>query len=127
MLIVGLVSWWYTAGWKWSAGLVLERLEATLDYFSVGLLIRTLFSPFRQISAGRVNGSFDVMVRAFFDRLISRCIGAVVRLIIICIGGIAFFLNMVFGGLALILWAVLPLLPLVGLVLFLMGWVPWSH
>ena len=97
-----------------------------MDYFSIGLLLKTLFAPFRQISAGNVRGSLDVQLRAFFDRLISRCIGAVVRLIMIGAGAVAILLNIVVSAVLLLGWMLLPLLPLVGLVLFLVGWMPWS-
>ena len=97
-----------------------------MDYFSIGLLVKTLFAPFRQISAGNVNGSFDMQMRAFFDRLISRCIGAVVRLIMISVGGMTILCSILIDTILLVGWALLPLLPLVGIVLFISGWMPWS-
>lgn len=105
---------------------MLERVKATIDYFSIDLLAKTLFSPFRQISAGGVRGPLDVQIRAFFDRLISRCIGAVVRLVMIGVGSAVICLHLLAGGFVLVLWAFVPLLPLAGLVLFVMGWVPWT-
>jgi SNF family Na+-dependent transporter len=103
------------------------RLEATADFFSIGLLARNLFAPFRQIAAGRARGPLDVQLRAFFDRLISRCIGMLVRLFMMLFGMAAIFLNGVIGGISLMLWILMPVLPLLGLVLFLTGWVPWSN
>lgn len=126
MVIWGMMAWWYTDGWHQCWLRVKGRLEAANDFFSISLLIRTLFAPFRQISAGTVNGSLEVRMRAFFDRLISRCIGAVVRLITICVGLGVIVLNTVVGGLLLLLWAFVPLLPLIGLALFMIGWLPWS-
>lgn len=79
MFIVGLLSWWYGAGWVAEAKRVRERIASTADYFSIDLLVKTLFSPFRQISAGKVNGPLGVKWRAFVDRLISRCIGALIE------------------------------------------------
>ncbi len=126
MVILGMLTWWYTDGWRQCFDRVKGRLAGTLDYFSFGLLLGTLFAPFRQISAGGVQGSLDVQVRAFFDRLISRCIGAVVRLIMIVIGGAMLLLNIVLGTAIMIGWLLVPLLPIVGIVLSMTGWLPWS-
>ncbi|MET0980150.1 MAG: hypothetical protein ABWX90_02760, partial [Candidatus Saccharimonadales bacterium] len=103
-----------------------ERLANTIDYFSIDLLARTLFSPFRQISAGKVNGPIGVIIHAFLDRLISRMIGAMVRSTMIIVGVMAIILHSVIGIISLTVWALIPLFPLIGLVLFGLGWVPWS-
>jgi hypothetical protein len=125
MLIVGILSWWYGEGWKQRVVMQREKLASTMDYFSIDLLLRTFFSPFRQISAGKVNGPLGVQLRAFSDRLISRMIGAMVRLFMIIIGTLAIFLYIVIGAAWLIIWAFVPFLPVIGLVLFLAGWMPW--
>lgn len=127
MIIWGVLTWWYTEGWYQCLQRVKDRLEATLDFFSIDLLLRTLFAPFRQISAGSVRGSFEAQMRAFFDQLISRCIGTVARLIMIAIGSVMVVLHLVFGLLFLAMWCVVPLLPLIGLGLFIAGWVPWNE
>ena len=59
--------------------MVWGKLVSVFDYFSIDLLVRTWFAPFRQISAGAVDGPIGVQIRAFFDRLISRTIGGIVR------------------------------------------------
>jgi hypothetical protein len=122
---VGILSWWYGEGWKQRVVMQREKLASTMDYFSIDLLLRTFFSPFRQISAGKVNGPLGVQLRAFSDRLISRMIGAMVRLFMIIIGTLAILLYIVIGAAWLIIWAFVPFLPVVGLVLFLAGWMPW--
>lgn len=125
MFIVGILSWWYTAGWRQQFVNVQARLSRTLDYFSIDLLLRTFFSPFRQISAGRVTGSLDVQVRAFFDRLVSRLIGAMVRGAIIVLGTLWIICSTLISGSLAVLWLVVPLLPIAGVVVAMIGWVPW--
>lgn len=125
MFIAGILQWWYGQGWRQRLALLRERLAGTMDYFSIGLLAKTMFSPFRQISAGKVRGPLGVQMRAFFDRLISRVIGAMVRFTVMIIGLMAIMLHAVIGGVFVLLWAVVPLLPIAGLMLFLMGWMPW--
>ena len=124
MFIVGLLSWWYSAGLLAEARRVRERIASVADYFSIGLLAKTLFSPFRQISAGNVNGPLAVKWRAFVDRLISRCIGAMMRTFLIVFGIVAIALIAVAGVVALVVWLLIPILPIVGCVMMFVGWVP---
>lgn len=126
MFIVGILSWWYGAGWKQRFIMLKERLAATADYFSIDLLLKTLFSPYRQISAGKVRGSLEVQMRAFFDRLISRVIGAIVRLFMIIFGVVSLFIYSLIGLFLVILWGVIPLFPVAGVILFVIGWLPWK-
>jgi hypothetical protein len=125
MFIVGILSWWYGAGWQRRFAMLRERLATTSDYFSIDLLATTLFAPFRQISAGQVNGPLGVKFRAFLDKLISRFIGAMVRSTMIVIGVAAILLHSVIGCAILVVWALVPLLPFVGFGLYVMGWLPW--
>lgn len=126
MFIVGLFSWWYGVGWRQRVVFLREQLAAMSDYFSIDLLLRTLFNPFRQISAGGVRGPLGVQMRAFFDQVISRFIGAMIRGAVIVVGAIGLVLYAVIGAIFVVLWAFVPLLPLVGFVLWLIGWMPWS-
>lgn len=126
MFIIGMLSWWYGAGWRQRVVMLHERLARTVDYFSIDLLAKTLFAPFRQISVGRVNGPLDVKVRAFFDRLISRMIGMLIRSTMIIMGIAAIIMHGVLGMITVVMWAFIPLLPLLGILLTISGWIPWS-
>ncbi len=121
LLVTELLRWWYGDGWRGRARLASVRLDGTIDYFSIGLLVKTLFSPFRQISAGRVDGSLNVQMRALVDKLVSRLIGAMVRTVILVVGGIAIALQAVLSGLLLVAWGLVPLLPVAGAVLAFVG------
>lgn len=127
MFLVGILSWWYGDGWLQRAGLIRERLARTLDFFSISLLFKTLFSPFRQISAGKIRGPIGVQIHAFFDRLTSRIIGAMVRTFMIVAGVVVIALHIVWGLIVLAGWALVPLLPIAGILLFSIEWAPtWT-
>lgn len=126
MVLRDILVWWYTTGLRQRATAAGEQLDGVVDYFSIGLLFRTLFSPFRQISAGQVDGSFEVQMRALFDRCVSRAIGAAARLVIICIGAVWLVCAVAVAALTLVLWTALPILPFIGFGLFVMGWMPWN-
>ncbi len=93
----------------------------TIDYFSMDLLIRTLFAPFRQISAGNVDGPLNVKLRAMVDKLFSRVIGAIVRTLLLFIGSVTILLQVIFVVVILIFWVIVPVLPIIGIVLSVVG------
>ncbi len=127
MLVVSLFQWWYGDGLRERIKFASVRLESLIDYFSFSLLLKTLFSPYRQISAGKVDGSLEVQLRAFVDKLFSRVIGAVIRLIIMIVGFVVLILAVVYTLLTMILWLALPALPLLGVWLMFIGWnLPWT-
>jgi hypothetical protein len=119
-MIADLLAWWYGPGLKdvWQrAG---KQSKDTLDAFSVGLLARTLFSPFRQIDAGTVRGSIDVQFRAFIDRNFSRVFGFFIRSFMIIIGFTFAAIMAIAGFVWAIVWILVPIAPIVGLVLWLL-------
>lgn len=126
-IALGLLRWWYGEGLTKQLTASRERLARTVDFFSIPLLLKTLFSPFRQIDAGGVrHGPIGVKIRAWLDKLISRLIGAVIRGMTIIAGIIALTFSAIVGTLRLGGWLLLPALPLIGLILTLTGWAPWS-
>lgn len=124
MFLVGIMTWWYGDGWRKRAQIVTARMARANDYFSVGLLFSTLFAPFRQISAGSVDGPIGAQMRAMLDKLISRVIGAVVRTFMIIFGLVVMLLQGIFGLVVLAFWAIIPVFPVLGLVMVVIGWVP---
>jgi len=115
MVIFSLFSWWYTTGWLTLVQKCGGRLQGTLKFFSVGQLLGSLFAPFRQISAGRVQGPLAVQMRALGDRIFSRVIGAVVRLMIIVLGLLVVAVLTIVCVASIVAWPLLPLAPFIGL------------
>jgi hypothetical protein len=125
MFLVGLISWWYGRGWVGQWKRIAERFMATLDFFSIGQLLSTLFSPFRQISANeKGNGTLGSAFQSFIDQLISRIIGAFVRFFTILFGLIVITLQAIYETVIMISWWFLPLLPVAGFIMLAIGWVP---
>lgn len=122
---MGMFSWWYGAGWERCIASVKANLLGLYDYFSLDLLVRTLFAPFRQISAGQVRGPIAVQMRALLDNLISRVIGAVVRTTVLVIGSLMLLVACVVGAIRIVLWPFVPALPLLFISFVVAGWVPW--
>jgi hypothetical protein len=126
MLLVGFLSWWYGAGWRGQISRIGGSLGRTADFFSIGLLAKTLFAPFRQISADATGDDISSRFRAWGDRLVSRAIGGFVRFFMIIFGLIALLLVLLLSLIRLILWPILLFLPIVGLILMLSLGTPWK-
>jgi len=124
MFLVGLLGWWYGDGWRAKVRATGQQIVDTAQYFSIGQLVSTLFAPFRQISAGSVSGSIGAQMRALADQLISRTIGSIVRTLTIFAGIIVIIVIVIVQGLMLLLWLTAPLLPIIGSIAAVIGWVP---
>ena len=71
-----------------------------------------------------MDGSLEVKMRAMMDLLFSRIIGAVVRTFLLIFGGIVVVVQAIVGILVLVGWAFIPALPVAGIVLAVIGWIP---
>lgn len=123
MAILEMFSWWYIHGWL----IFIQKIRAFLtnitDFFSMDSLIRTLFQPFRQISAASASAdsSLDLKFHMFIDRLVSRIIGFCSRLILLITGAIIIVGGGIISLILILLWPLIPLAPIAGIVLCIMG------
>lgn len=124
MLVFNMIGWWYGAGFLVRLGGLGRRLGRTADIFSIGLMIKTLFNPFRQIDASAEGSGPAGMMQAFLSRLISRCVGFVMRFFLIIFGAIVLFLQSLFSLIVAVVHLAIPLLPIAGIVMMIVGWVP---
>ena len=125
IMLMAFISWWYSKGWLARAETILDSLEKSIDYFSLSLLIKTWFAPFRQIDAvGVSGGALDVRIRRAFDKLFSRFIGAFLRTIMLIVGVFFIAAKALWGIFNLLLWLAMPILPIVFVVIFTTGWTP---
>ena len=131
MAILSMFSWWYTKGLADHLGRVRRMLQLVSNQFSLGLLLKTLFQPFRQISANTNYGdALEDKIRAWFDRLVSRIIGAFIRLFTMAVGVVVLIFTLVLSVVLIVGWLVLPVLPLFGIYLMnevgvFWGALPW--
>jgi len=87
-------------------------------YFSIPLLLKTLFSPWRQ-NLWSYKGSFDLVkyFEVLTSNIASRIIGFILRLGLIIIGLLVGFLVSWLGIILLLIWLVIPYVLIIGLVL----------
>ena len=123
MVLTEMLIWWYTKGWS----VLLQKSKNTFskitDFFSMDSLVRTLFKPFRQISAGNASqqSSLELKFHMFTDRLISRIIGFFSRIVLLITGILIIIVISVLTVILTILWPILPLMPIAGIIMTAMG------
>ena len=85
------------------------------NYFSIPLLLKTLFSPWHRYKWKYPRG-FQLWeyLETFLSNLIARIIGAIVRIILILIGIVALIFVFILGAIIFFSWLVLPVLLVLG-------------
>jgi hypothetical protein len=117
MLMLEYVRWWYGRGWAGATKRAEHNMSLLADMFSVSILLRTLFAPWKRIISYPGAG-LDAHLRAFLDNLVSRFIGFFVRVIVLFVAGILFVVIGILSVLQIILW---PVVPLAGVVFLVWG------
>lgn len=86
-------------------------------FFSVGLLVRTLFAPWKRESVKHRNGpNLKLFLEALIINIFTRCLGALVRLVIIILGLVFELIILFLGLLFFIGWLLFPFISLTGLI-----------
>ena len=115
-------GWWYGRGFSEYLSGFANKLRDAADFFSMGLLVKSLFAPFRQIAAEKhENMPLNARIHAWFDLQISRFVGATVRFGILIAGTIFIAIRAAIGIAIGILWPLMPLLLVYTVLLFLRG------
>ena len=117
MLILQLFSWWYLQGWQQVTKKARLRLVGVSHVFSLPILIRTLWAPWRRIVT-YPGASLDAKMRALADNMVSRVIGFTVRTMVLIAAGLILLLAAIYSALFIIIW---PLIPLAIPVLVILG------
>jgi hypothetical protein len=117
MLALEFFTWWYSQGWALLARNARRRVIRTSHLFSLPVLIRTLFAPWKRILTYPGAG-FEAKVRAATDNLVSRFVGFFVRIFVLFFAGLILLLVCLAAIVQLIAW---PLLPPAALILLVKG------
>jgi len=112
-------SWHYGGALLDAVHIWRNILRFLYEFFSISLLLRTLFAPWKRLGEERKR-KFDLgdMLGALLINTIMRIIGIIMRLILITVGITAIILCLLTGVLALIVWVFAPLIIVV---LFVVG------
>jgi hypothetical protein len=108
-ILIQYLSWHFISCFKGLLNVWRSFLLFNLNYWSLPLLLRTLFSPWRRYQYSYGKG-FDI--KRFFEVLtfnsISRTMGFIMRTFLIVFGILTELALLLGGVLALLCWLVLP-------------------
>lgn len=107
MIVFELFAWWYGPGWIMAARNIGRMLGGISRLFSVPILIRTLFAPWKRIVT-LPGASLDAKLQAYGDNVVSRAVGFVVRFMVLLTALVLVVLVLVFGVLGFVLWPLVP-------------------
>jgi len=112
------LSWYYLVAPKKILTTWRNVLKFAWNFFSVELLLRTLFAPWKRDITKPTGSGFDpkALVDSLVINLISRLLGATVRFWVILLGLILEILIIILGLAFFIFWLMLPLLIIWGIV-----------
>jgi len=105
---------------KFLLGVWKNYIFFALDYFSMPVLLKSLFAPWRRYRWSYPKG-FDVggFVSTFISNMFSRFLGAFMRIILIIVG-IFFQIFVIFVGLIIfLLWILIPFIIITGFLFIL--------
>jgi len=104
------LSWYYSQGVDYYIASWFSTVRSVNHYFSLPLLMRTLFSPWKRMVVVDKSPGFNIQKRfeAFTFNMISRGIGAFVRFTLIWVGAIFIIFTFLGGIMGLFLWLALP-------------------
>lgn len=99
--------WHYTKAWGDIFRIIANYLWFVGNFFSINLLLRTLFSPWRRLGARSGEESiFGTLVINF----LMRFIGFGMRLGTVIVGALSLLLTMALGSIVLLAWLFLPII-----------------
>lgn len=108
LIVPHYIAWHYSRGITSYLGRWRDFLWFGWNFFSIGILFKTLLTPFERL--GEKSKKFDPekMLEALATTLIMRVVGLVVRSFFIALGLLSLLAMIIFGALGFLLWLSLP-------------------
>lgn len=107
MLALQMFVWWYGQGWKAAAKSIGRGVGGISRLFSIPILIRTLFAPWKRIIS-YPGASLDAKLRAYGDNIVSRAVGFTVRFLVLLTALVTSTVVAAGGVIGCVLWPLVP-------------------
>jgi len=102
------IVWHYTKAWSDMFRVIGNYLWFVSNFFSLELLARTLFSPWRRLAISGGKGKEDSFFGALAVNTLMRLVGFGIRAVTIIAGALTLLLVVVVGCFAALAWLVFP-------------------
>ncbi len=108
LFLFDYLVWHYSRAFRDIGALWFNFAWFVTHFFSIPLLLRTLFSPWKRLSDEYERAGVEKIAETFVFNLMSRVLGFIVRVIFLCIG-LSILLALLIGFILFIgLWLFLP-------------------
>ncbi|MCR4311075.1 MAG: hypothetical protein NUV54_00685 [Candidatus Taylorbacteria bacterium] len=102
------IVWHYTRAWSDMRRVASNYLWFTSNFFSIDLLLRTLFSPWKRLSISGGRGKEDSLFGALIINTLMRFVGFGIRLFTIAVGAVALCIVFAIAVVSAVVWLLLP-------------------
>lgn len=106
------LEWHYCYGGEDVRKFLKNILWFLWNFFSVGLLAKTLFSPWQKLDERRSRGGIQAFFETLIINILMRLVGALIRTLFIIVGFSIFILAAALSLCLMVAWYVLPLVVL---------------
>jgi hypothetical protein len=109
--IVSYFTWHYGRAFAEIWNTCTNYIWAVWHFFSVPLLFKTFFSPWRKLDVGYGRGlDIENFIGPFIVNSLMRLVGMILRAVIICIGLLGIVVVFLFGIAVTVVWIFLPVI-----------------
>jgi hypothetical protein len=111
LLVPYYLHWHYGEALQSIVRIIRNFIWFTGHLFSIGLLLKTLFTPWQRImDYGEKNQTMSDVVGTYVVNILMRFAGGIIRLVVISMGLVTSILIAIGGGIFFLLWIAFPLL-----------------
>ncbi len=116
-ILPSYVMWHYSIAFRDITRVWTNFLWFFFNFFSLGLLAKSLFAPWRRIREEKGRGfSIERIAEAIVTNTVMRLVGFVMRLVILIIGTAVFLIVFWVGMVFYLVWALYPVVTVVSFV-----------
>lgn len=117
------LAWHYTRAIRDFFTIWGNLLWFVYQFFSIRLLLKTLFSPFKRLKEQNTGGvlDFEGLFESLIVNTVMRVVGFIFRSIVIIFGVVFYILTIVAGIVTFVLWIILPFLIIFLLIASIIG------
>ena len=110
-MTIDYIRWHYLRGFRELIYLCRNFLQFIVHLFSIPLLLKTLFHPWRRMGEAYKKGlDPEAIISALIVNMIMRAVGFISRLAIISVGLLGLLFVLIGSALAIVAWLFLPLI-----------------
>jgi hypothetical protein len=104
------ILWHYTKAWADLLRIIGNYFWFVSNFFSINLLLQTLFSPWRRLSISGGRGGEESFIGALIINTIMRFVGFFARIFTIVFGIVALAVTAALSVAAILVWLFLPVI-----------------